>query len=86
MLELPELVAIAKKHNKSVAQIAIKWGVQRGTVVLAKSINPSRIIENASIFDFTLDDEDNAAIAKLDRDFHFLRPVDWYGIPLFGHC
>jgi len=86
LLSLPEIGVIAAKHNKSPAQVLLGWAVQRGTVALPKSVNPSRVVENASIFDFVLDEEDLAAIAKLDRDFHFLRPNDWHGVPLFGHC
>ncbi len=64
----------------SAAQIVLRWAVQRGTVVLPKSVNIGRVIENASIFDFELDEADNATIAKLDQDFHFLRPFDWFGV------
>ena len=59
------------------AQIALRWAVQRGTVPLPKSVHAARVVENASIFDFALDDADMAAIAALDQDFHFLRPFDW---------
>ena len=82
------------------AQVALRWAVQRGTVALPKSVQAARVVENASIFDFELDAADMAAVAALDKDFHFLRPFDWcalvadavrltrgrYGIPLFGHC
>ena len=49
-----QLSKIAKAHNKSVAQVCIRWGVQRGTVVLPKSVNPSRIKENINVYDFEL--------------------------------
>lgn len=48
-----------------------------------QSVTPSRIAENISVYDFTLTDDDMAAINALDRNFHFLRPNDWYQIPLF---
>lgn len=80
------LVAIGAKYGKSSAQVALKWATQRGTVALPKSVNAARLAENIAIFDFELSADDIAAIDKLDNDFHFLRPNDWYQIPLFGHC
>jgi diketogulonate reductase-like aldo/keto reductase len=83
LLEDKTLIDIAARHSKSVAQVCIRWAVQRGTVVIPKSVTPSRIAENISVYDFTLTDDDMAAINALDRNFHFLRPNDWYQIPLF---
>eukprot|EP00056_Hartaetosiga_gracilis_P004033 m.70695 g.70695 ORF g.70695 m.70695 type:complete len:335 (-) comp11677_c0_seq1:38-1042(-) len=85
LLEDKVLVAIAEKHARSAAQICIRWAVQRGTVVIPKSTNPGRQLQNISVTDFELDDEDMKKIAALDRNFHYLRPVDWYGIPLFSN-
>jgi diketogulonate reductase-like aldo/keto reductase len=58
---------IAKKYNKSVPQIAIKWLVTRGIIVIPKSIRKTRIIENFNIFDFELNSEDMADIKKLNK-------------------
>lgn len=58
---------IAKKHGKTYAQIMLRWCIEKNLVVLPKSVTPSRIEENISIFDFTLDKEDLAALAKLER-------------------
>ena len=60
------LVAIAARHNKSVAQIVLRWLVQRDIVVIPKSVRKERIIENFDIFDFELDAEDIRQIASLD--------------------
>ena len=60
------LLSIAAKYNKSVAQIIIRWVVQRGIIALAKSTRKERMIENISVFDFELSAEDMAAIATLD--------------------
>ncbi|WP_017814526.1 aldo/keto reductase [Paenibacillus shenyangensis] len=60
------LVAIAARHNKSVAQIVLRWMVQRDIVVIPKSVRKERIIENFDIFDFELDAEDIRQIASLD--------------------
>jgi 2,5-diketo-D-gluconate reductase A len=67
LFEEPTLVAIARKHGRSVAQVMIRWHTQLGNMVIPKSVTPSRMQENLNIFDFTLDDQDMAAIAKLDR-------------------
>jgi 2,5-diketo-D-gluconate reductase A len=60
------LFSIATKHNKSVAQVILRWLVQRGVIVLAKSTRKERMMENISVFDFELSAEDVAAIATLD--------------------
>ena len=59
---------IAKKHGKSYAQIMLRWLIEQDFVVLPKSVNPKRITENISVFDFSLDDQDKAALAKEDRN------------------
>ncbi|RAS74618.1 aldo/keto reductase [Priestia endophytica] len=60
------LVTIAEKHNKSVAQVILRWLTQRGVVVIPKSVRKERIIENFNIFDFELSQEDMEKIATLD--------------------
>ncbi len=62
----PTLQAIAAKHGKSVAQVILRWHIQLGLVVFPKSVTPSRIAENAAIFDFALDDADIAQIGTLN--------------------
>ena len=60
------LCSIAKKHDKSVAQIILRWLVQRGIVPVVKSANPVRMKENLDIFDFVLSEEEMKQIATLD--------------------
>ena len=60
------LLAIAAKHQKSVAQVILRWLVQRGIIALAKSTRKERMIENISVFDFELSAEDMVAISTLD--------------------
>jgi len=60
------LLSIAAKHKKSVAQVILRWLLQRGIIVLSKSIRQERMIENISVFDFELSTEDTAAITTLD--------------------
>lgn len=60
------LLSIATKHNKTVAQIILRWVVQRGIIALAKSTRKERMLENINVFDFELGAEDMEAIAALD--------------------
>ena len=59
--------AMARKHGVSEAQVLLRWGVQQGYAVLPKSTNPERIVQNADLFSFSLDDQDMASIAQMDR-------------------
>jgi diketogulonate reductase-like aldo/keto reductase len=61
------LVSIATKHGKSVAQIVLRWLIQRDVVAIPKSIKPDRIAQNFDIFDFRLTEEEMGAIKALDR-------------------
>lgn len=60
------LSSIAAKHNKTVAQVILRWLTQRGVVAIPKSVRKERMIENISIFDFNLTDEDMKSIQNLD--------------------
>jgi len=62
----PVIGAIAKTHNKSPAQVMLRWGVQHGRSIIPKSTKPSRIAENIDVFDFELSDDELAAIDALD--------------------
>jgi len=68
LLEVPAVVAIARKHDRSPAQVVLRWHLQLGNVVIPKSVTPSRIKENIDVFDFSLDTEDLAAISALNED------------------
>ncbi|WP_221358243.1 aldo/keto reductase [Streptomyces beigongshangae] len=68
LLEVPALVAIARKHDRTPAQVVLRWHLQLGNVVIPKSVTPSRIKENIDVFGFALDDEDIAAISALNED------------------
>jgi len=61
------LASISEKHNKSIAQVILRWLTQRGVVVIPKSVRKERIVENFNIFDFELSAEDMAAISTLDK-------------------
>lgn len=62
----PVLTAIGEKYGKSAAQVALRWNIQRGVVVIPKSVHKERMEQNMNIWDFMLTDEDMAQIAKLD--------------------
>lgn len=62
----PVLTKIGDKYGKSAAQVALRWNVQRGVVVIPKSVHKDRMEQNMNIWDFNLTDEDMAEIAKLD--------------------
>lgn len=66
IFENETLRSIAAKHNKSVAQVILRWLVQRGIIALAKTVRKERMIENISVFDFELDAENMSAITTLD--------------------
>lgn len=68
MFENPVLTDIAKNYNKSVAQVILRWLVQRDVVALAKSVRKDRMKENFEIFDFTLSDNDMNKIMALDTN------------------
>lgn len=62
----PVLTAIGGKYGKTAAQVALRWNIQRGVVVIPKSVHKERMEQNFDIWDFTLSDADMAEIAKLD--------------------
>ncbi len=67
VLDEPTLARIAEGHGRTPAQVVLRWHVQRGDVVFPKSATPSRIVENARVFDFELEPDEMAAITGLDR-------------------
>jgi len=79
------LLSIAAKYNKSVAQVILRWVVQRGIIALAKSTRKERMLENINVLDFKLNAGDMAAIATLDTktssffDHRDLEMVKWLG-------
>lgn len=63
----PLLKEIGARHGKSAAQVALRWLLQQGHVVLSKTARPERVAENMAVFDFTLDDGEMTRIAGLAR-------------------
>jgi diketogulonate reductase-like aldo/keto reductase len=72
-LKDPKVVPIAEKHKKTVAQVLIRWAIEHDLVVIPKSAHMDRIIENADIFDFELDNLDMKVLDYLDEGYR----VSW---------
>lgn len=83
--ESPVLQKIAAKHKKSIAQIAIKWGISRSQNIslIPKSTKPERILENFSVLDFELDAQDFAEIKTVNQNYRLTNPLKYFGEPLF---
>ena len=60
------ILAIAKKHNKTPAQILLRWNIELGIIPIPKSKNPDRILENISVFDFKLDSGDIDTLCSMN--------------------
>jgi 2,5-diketo-D-gluconate reductase A len=65
------MLGIASKHGKSVTQVIIRWHIQLGNLVIPKTSNPDRLIENIDVFDFELSHAEMAAIAALDTGVRY---------------
>lgn len=76
IFEVPEMIALAEKYGRSIAQVAIRWSLQMGFLPLPKSVTPARIRENAQVFDFELSEEDVRVIAGLKGCCGFSRDPD----------
>jgi alcohol dehydrogenase (NADP+) len=72
LMELQEINELAKKHNRTAAQILIAWHLQRGTAVIPKSTSKEHIIANFKAADIALDSDDMAIIARLDKNYRFI--------------
>ncbi|MEU4563254.1 aldo/keto reductase [Actinoplanes sp. NPDC023936] len=68
VLDNPAITSIATTHDRTPAQVVLRWHVQQGRVVIPKSVTPSRIRENLAIFDFELTADELAAIDALESD------------------
>ncbi|KAL4623580.1 1,5-anhydro-D-fructose reductase-like isoform X1 [Arapaima gigas] len=67
LMEDPVVQAVAKKHQRTPAQVLLRYHVQQGIAVIPKSIKPNHLLENTKIFDFSLDEEDMKVLRGLDR-------------------
>lgn len=58
----PVVAKVAKKHDKTPAQVFLRWGLQHGYIVIPKSASQKRIVSNKEVFDFQLSDDDMAEV------------------------
>ena len=70
----PVVRRIAERHGRTPAQVVLRWGIQRGTSIIPKTSKAERLRENATLFDFSLSEEEMAEIAALDRGQRFNDP------------
>ncbi|KAF2204261.1 Aldo/keto reductase [Delitschia confertaspora ATCC 74209] len=77
------ITKIADKHNKTAAQVLLRWATQRGISVIPKSTTKSRLLENLDVCSFDLTEDDIKEISSLDRNFRFNNPLN-YGIPVYN--
>jgi len=77
LLENELIKGIASQHQRSPAQVLLRWGVQRGTAVVPKTCNLERLKENIAIHDFELTNEEMSSIAGLNRNRRFNDPGDF---------
>ncbi|XP_063898179.1 aldo-keto reductase AKR2E4 isoform X2 [Helicoverpa armigera] len=76
-LNNPTMVAIAKKYGKTVTQVTLRYLYERGIITIPKTVTLSRVLENASIFDFNLDKVDIEKLAEFDNGYRTVRPIFW---------
>lgn len=69
LLEDPVLEKIAEAHGKSIAQVVIRWHLQSDLIVIPKSVTPSRIVENADVYNFSLSEKEMKMIDALNQDW-----------------
>ena len=77
------VIEIATRYKKTPAQILIRWSLQRDLVVIPKSTNFDRVAENIDVFGFELSDKDMENINKLNKNYRFVDPANWWGFSYF---
>lgn len=75
---------LAEKYKKTAAQIALRWGIQRNTVVIPKTSKLERLKENFQVFDFELSKEDADLISNMDKKYRTNQPAKFWGIDLYA--
>ncbi|XP_059654986.1 NADP-dependent D-sorbitol-6-phosphate dehydrogenase-like [Cornus florida] len=83
-LDDPVFKDLAEKYKKTVAQVVLRWGIQRNTVVIPKTSKPNRLEENFKVFDFELSKEDMDQIKSIDRKYRTNQPAIFWGIDLYA--
>ncbi|WPH02855.1 Aldo/keto reductase [Acrodontium crateriforme] len=81
LFEHKDIKSIADKHNKTPAQVLLRWATQRGIAVIPKSNNQSRLAQNLDVCSFDLTEEEIKTINAMDRGLRFNNPLN-YGVPI----
>lgn len=85
LLEKPELKKISGNHYKTVAQVILRWHIQRGIIIIPKSSNPNRIKENIQLFDFELTSDEMDKINQLNTDKRYSHSPTGYMVnPIYN--
>ncbi|TXG64674.1 hypothetical protein EZV62_011668 [Acer yangbiense] len=83
-LDDPVLTGLAKKYKKTVAQIVLRWGIQRNTAVIPKTSKLERLEENFLVSEFELTKEDMDVIKSMDRKYRTNQPAKFWGVDLYA--
>jgi len=83
VLECPEIKEIGARHGKTAAQVCLQWTVQRGVATMPMSLHEAELRQNLTVGTWALDAADMDKMASLDKNYHYLNPQDWYGLPLW---
>ncbi|CAN8284302.1 unnamed protein product [Cochlearia groenlandica] len=83
-LDEPALKEVAEKYKKTVAQVVLRWGIQRNTVVIPKTSKAERLEENFKVFDFELSKEDMEVIKSMDKKYRTHQTAKFWGIELYA--
>lgn len=83
ILKDPIILEIAKKYQKTSAQILLRWGLDKGFLIIPKSSNPQRIEENSKIFDFKLEQDEVLKISQLNKNLRMVQPKS-FGFDIFS--
>ncbi|XP_055384544.1 aldose reductase-related protein 2-like [Condylostylus longicornis] len=86
LFEDPTVVEIAKNHNKTGAQVLLRWILQRGICPIPKSTNPGRLQQNLDIYDFKLSDDEMNRLAGLDKGLRICDTSFFKGIEKHPEC
>ncbi|CAK1592959.1 unnamed protein product [Parnassius mnemosyne] len=79
----PSLVEIAKKYNKTVPQIALRYLIELGVVPIPKSLTKSRIEQNIDVFDFKLTEEERTLLKSFDKGYRTIPQLKWLDHPFY---
>lgn len=83
-LDDPVIKEMAAKYKKTAAQLVLRWGIQRNTVVIPKSSKLERLEANIKVFDFTITEEDMNTLRGVDRNYRTNQPAKFWGIDLYA--